>query len=268
MTGFIFNILRFTLHDGPGIRTTVFLKGCPLHCTWCHNPEGISSLPIECEQIRNFDNCTFIERTVVGRYIGTEELLHTLTRDHNFYRESGGGVTFSGGEPLAQAPFLLNILQHCKKSGIHTCVDTSAYADNEYFIKIAINCDLLLIDLKHADDTKHIENTGVSNKKIIDNLKSIIHHVSTPVWLRLPMIPGFNMDHQSWMQMCTLLDQIKSEQIKQIHLLPFHRIADHKHIKCNTENKMKGISSVNNTELLPYYNQLLDRGWKKVFIGG
>jgi pyruvate formate lyase activating enzyme len=125
----------------------------------------------------------------------------------------------------------------------------------------------LLIDLKHADEAKHIQGTGVSNKTIIDNIFNI-KHLSVPVWLRLPMIPEYNMDNESWNQMLTLLDDIRSLQIKQIHLLPYHQISDHKYLKCNMKNKMKHAKSVNKADLLPYYQQLLDNGWKHVFIGG
>ena len=267
MRGCIFDIKRFTLHDGPGIRTTVFLKGCPLFCAWCHNPEGIGFQPIEWTQERHFEGRSFVEKEVVGRYVETEELFCTLQRDHPFYRESGGGVTFSGGEPLAQTPFLLSLLRCCKASGIHTCVDTSGYGAQEDFLQIAENCGLLLIDLKHADDAKHFEGCGISNRQIINNINSI-KHLSTPVWLRLPMIPDFNMDTHSWEQMVALLDKIRSDQIKQIHLLPFHQIAAHKYLKCNMEYRMKEAVSVHKTDLLPYRQHLYDQGWKQIIIGG
>jgi len=267
MMGFIFDIKRFTLHDGPGIRTTVFLKGCPLHCIWCHNPEGVSYQPIESKQERNLDGKIFIERETIGRYLEVEELFSAISRDQNFYRESEGGVTFSGGEPLSQTSFLLCLLQKCKSAGIHSCVDTSGYGNTDDFLMVAENCDLLLVDLKHADADKHLEGTGVSNRIIINNIKNI-KHLSTPVWLRLPMIPDFNMDTQSWNQMLALLDDIRSNQITQIHLLPYHQIAAHKYLACGMENLMKDVSSVQKADLLPYYQQLSDRGWEKIVIGG
>ena len=267
MTGFIFDIKRFTLHDGPGIRTTVFFKGCPLRCAWCHNPEGISSHPIEWVKELSLDGRTVVEKETIGYYVKSDDLFRTIQRDNSFYQESGGGVTFSGGEPLVQAPFLAELLQHCKDAGVHSCVDTSGYAPLDVFLQIAQQCDLLLIDLKHADEAKHIEGSGISNKIIINNIKNI-KHLFTSVWLRLPMIPGFNMDDQSWGQMLALLDEIGSNQIRQIHLLPYHQIAAHKYLKCSMEYRMADAKSVQRTDLLPYYNQLLDRGWKHIFIGG
>jgi len=267
MAGLIFDIKRFTLHDGPGIRTTVFFKGCPLRCTWCHNPEGIGFQPIEWTQERNFDGRKIIEKETIGRYVESDELFRTIQRDHNFYRESGGGVTFGGGEPLAQPSFLLELLQHCKTAGIHSCVDTSGNASNDDFLPIAKMCDLLLIDLKHADEAKHFGGCGVSNKIIINNIKSI-KHFSTPIWLRLPMIPDFNIDTQSWNQMLLLLDEIKSDQIRQIHLLPYHQIAINKYHKCGMVYGKPEAESVDKADLLPYYHQLWDKGWKQIFIGG
>jgi pyruvate formate lyase activating enzyme len=267
MIGFIFDIKRFTLHDGPGIRTTVFFKGCPLRCAWCHNPEGIDFHPIEWTHERNFDGQSFTDKETIGRSIEVDDIFHIIKRDNNFYRESGGGVTFSGGEPLAHAPFLLALLQRCKAEGIHSCVDTSGYASNEDFLLVSENCNLLLFDLKHADNTKHLEGTGTSNNVIINNIKSR-KQLSTPVWLRLPMIPDYNMDTQSWNQMLTLLDDIKSDQIRQIHLLPYHRISDHKYLKCGMEYQMKGAGNIQKADLLPYYQQLSGRGWEKIVIGG
>jgi len=267
MTGFIFDIKRFTLHDGPGIRTTVFFKGCPLLCSWCHNPEGINFQPIIWTQERNLDGSIFLEQETIGRYVDADELFSSIRRDHNFYRESGGGVTFSGGEPLAQVPFLSELLTLCRTAGIHSCVDTSGYASKDDFFQIAQMCDLLLIDLKHANEAMHIKGSGVSNNIIINNIKNI-KHFSTPVWLRLPMIPDFNMDTQSWNQMLTLLDEIKSGQISQIHLLPYHQTAAHKYQKCGMEYRMRETKSVHKTDLLPFYQQLSDRGWTQIFIGG
>lgn len=267
MTGFIFDIKRFTLHDGPGIRTTVFFKGCPLRCIWCHNPEGIGFQSIEWVQERKFDGRTIVEREIIGRTLEAQELFQAIKRDHIFYRESEGGVTFSGGEPLSQLPFLLELLQFARSAGIHSCVDTSGYAPKQDFLSVAKNCDLLLIDLKHADEAKHFEGTGVSNKIIIDNIQTI-KHLSTPIWLRLPMVPNYNMDAQSWHQMLSLLDKLRSDKIEQINLLPFHDIAHHKYLKCDMEYRMEEIGSVQKADLAPFYSQLLDRGWKKIGIGG
>ncbi len=264
--GFIFDIKRFAIHDGPGIRTTVFFKSCPLNCFWCHNPEGIDHRPSEWIQERTLDGRTFIEQETVGRYMSADEMFRIIERDRVFYRESGGGVTFSGGEPLVQPEFLLEMLRLCQEKGIHTCVDTSGYANEDVFMDVLRNCDLLLLDLKHADEKQHYEGTGVSNKLILNNLEKIKDAI-TPVWLRLPMIPGYNMDQTSWERMMALLEEVRSDNIKQVHLLPFHQAAAHKYMKCGRENKMSQAKTVSKQELIPYQEQLQSLGWS-VFLEG
>ncbi|MCL2502434.1 MAG: glycyl-radical enzyme activating protein [Bacteroidales bacterium] len=267
MRGCIFDVRRFTLHDGPGIRTTVFFKGCPLACRWCHNPEGIGFEPVEWVQERLFDGRCIKERETIGHYVEARELLQTIKRDSDFYRVSGGGVSFSGGEPLAQPDFLLEILQLCREAGIHTCVDTSGYAAPEVFERILPYCDLLLLDLKHAIDDRHIAGTGQSNQPILLNINIIKNH-ATPVWLRLPMIPDYNMDNESWSRMLECLDRLRMEQIRQISLLPYHRTAAHKYPKCGMNDPTAGLKTVEKTDLQPYYDQLTAAGWKHVTIGG
>ena len=267
MIGSIFDVKRFTLHDGPGIRTTVFFKGCPLSCFWCHNPEGMDFKPVEWSQERIFDGRCFREKEIIGYEIATKELMQILLRDLSFYSVSEGGVTFSGGEPLSQSDFLLELLQLCKKAGIHTCVDTSGYASQEVFNRILSACNLLLLDLKHAVDEKHIAGTGQSLQPILNNI-DIIKKCATPVWLRLPMIPDYNMDAESWNGMVSLLNKIRSPQIDQISLLPYHHIAAHKYLKCGMKYPTDGLRSVEKTTLQPYCNQLMDAGWKNVTIGG
>ena len=184
MKGVIFDIKRFAVHDGPGIRTTVFLQGCPLGCWWCHNPEG--------------------QRNNAGNKVSVAEVMDEVIKDSIFYEESNGGVTFSGGEPLHQSGFLSELLKGCKKEGFHTCVDTSGYATKESIDLIMDDTDLFLFDLKHTDDTVHRKYTGVSNSCIIDNLKYLAGK-KKEIILRFPVIPGINDSTDNISEMLKLL---------------------------------------------------------------
>ena len=165
MTGYVFDIKKFAIHDGPGIRTTVFLKGCPLRCWWCHNPESIKQIKID-----ENNSCTASETSIVRKY-SVNELLKIIQKDLIFYDESDGGVTFSGGEPLIQIDFLELILQKCKSEYIKTAIDTCGYVKTESFERIYKYTDLFLYDLKLFDDELHRKYTGVSNNLIKENLE-------------------------------------------------------------------------------------------------
>ena len=180
--GLIFDIKRYAIHDGPGIRTTVFLKGCPLSCWWCHNPESRSP------GVEKFILSSNIEE-IIGQKITADELLNIIKKDIIFYDESGGGVTFSGGEPLMQLDFLYSILKRCKEEGIHTTIDTSGYANWELIEKIIPLSDLFLYDIKLLDKEEHIKYTGVGNALIIENLLKLIK-LNKKIILRMPIIPG------------------------------------------------------------------------------
>ena len=215
--GRIFNVQRFSVHDGPGIRTTVFLKGCPLRCAWCHNPESIrgevelsvaESRCIHCGQcvpacptgrlrwlgegspahasaraLRKAPECTLCgscvevcpveARQLVGRLQSVDELLAEVLEDRLFFDDSGGGVTFSGGEPLGQPEFLAAALDACRRHGLRTAVDTSGFCRQEDLLAVARRTDLFLYDLKHMDDERHRALTGVSNRRILDNLRAL-----------------------------------------------------------------------------------------------
>ncbi|MBN1796638.1 MAG: glycyl-radical enzyme activating protein [Sedimentisphaerales bacterium] len=228
LKGVVFDIKRYAIHDGPGIRTTVFLKGCPLSCQWCHNPESILPQP---EPAIRFSRCTLcgrcIEvcpenaisknedhvrtdfdkcircgkcvevcpasaREIIGKEMSAEEVMAEVRRDILFYDESGGGVTFSGGEPLMQSEFLTAILEKCRNDNIHTAVDTTCYADESLVLEIAEKADLFLCDIKHIDPKKHLQFTGVDNKLILSNIKKLSE--TAEVIIRIPVIPGFNDD--------------------------------------------------------------------------
>ena len=171
--GIIFNIQRFAIHDGPGIRTTVFFKGCPLRCWWCHNPESHKILPEKfdgCNLRRGFDQSFSMNKDEIGKEISVDELMNEIVKDRVFYEESGGGVTFSGGEPLMQPEFLIESLKECKALGIHSAVDTSGYTSEGVIDRVSSYADLFLFDLKLMNDDVHEKYTGVSNQIILKNL--------------------------------------------------------------------------------------------------
>lgn len=256
----IFNIQKFSIHDGPGIRTTVFFKGCPLRCLWCHNPESQS--PVKeilydkskctlcgnciraCENkaiemkdktlTTNMDKCSFrgdcvlscinSAREIAGKEYTLNEVMEEVLKDKVFYKNSKGGVTLSGGEPLIYADFIEALLKELKKENIHTAVDTCGYGDFKAIERISKYTDLFLYDLKLTDDEKHILYTGVSNKIILDNLLKL-SKIHDNINLRLPLIEGINADENHILEVLSL---IKGMNIKKVNLLPYHDIGRHK----------------------------------------
>ena len=164
MKGLIFDIKRYAIHDGPGIRVTFFMKGCPLNCWWCHNPESISPFPQVVERTDKIGERVFRVKEQIGKKYSVSDLMDVVHRDLVFIEESGGGVTFSGGEPLMQAEFLIEALSYFRESGIHTAVDTSGQADRTVIDRIIENTDLFLFDIKHLDPERHLEFIGTRNR--------------------------------------------------------------------------------------------------------
>jgi len=255
-TGTIFNIQRYSIHDGPGIRTTVFLKGCSLNCWWCQNPESQLSgqeivfwedrcigcgacstiCPSGAIQIKNgipvtekekcilcgkcIEKCPALAREMIGKKMTIEEVLKEIEKDLVFYEESGGGVTFSGGEPLGQSEFLEELLNDCREKKIHTAVDTSGYVSWGILNKIHSKVNLFLYDLKIMDSERHKKYTGVSNEIILENLKKL-SWVHNNIFVRFPLIPGINDNYQNIKEMGEFLSSLK---IAQVNLLPYHYI--------------------------------------------
>jgi len=262
-TGVIFNIQRYSIHDGPGIRTTVFLKGCPLNCWWCQNPESQLSgqemifwedrciscgacstiCPSGAIQIKNgipvtekeecilcgkcIEKCPALAREMIGKKVTAEEVIKEIEKDMVFYEESDGGATFSGGEPLVQSEFLEGLLNGCREKKIHTAVDTSGYISWEILNKISPKVDLFLYDLKLVDNKRHKKYSGVSNEIILENLKKLssVHH---NIFVRFPVIPGINDDDQNIKETGEFLSSLK---IAQVNLLPYHYIGIDKYKK-------------------------------------
>jgi pyruvate formate lyase activating enzyme len=231
-TGLIFNLQRFSTEDGPGIRTTVFLKGCPLRCPWCHNPEGLRPDPdlmwydLRCigakdclkvcpEKALNLrpegmqidrgrctlcgkcrDACPTGAIEIIGRSYTPEELISELLKDQVFYQTSGGGLTFSGGEPMIQTDFLSRVLPHCKEAGMHVALDTSGAASWERYERILSWVDLILFDLKLMDEERHKQATGLSNATILENARRLAA-AGKSMWIRTPVIPGYTDDPEN-----------------------------------------------------------------------
>ncbi|MDF1575903.1 MAG: glycyl-radical enzyme activating protein [Bacteroidales bacterium] len=223
----IFDIKRFAVHDGPGIRTTVFLKGCPLRCAWCHNPESQEMEPVTVDITRKVNGKKLAGKRIYGERMELDQLTEKLLRDVPFYEESGGGVTFSGGEPLMQAEGLLKLLEACKMHGLHTCVDTSGYAGWEQFEAILPFTDLFLFDLKHMDPELHVRYTGVENGLIRSNTDKLLEQ-GAEVIFRIPVIPGINTSDRELSEMIRFLKE-RAEKMTEVHLLPYHRIASNKY---------------------------------------
>lgn len=253
--GLVFNIQKFSLHDGPGIRTTVFLKGCPLCCAWCHNPESQSARPEislsenrcaacgECRRACPFgktvpgsgpmatdaaectlcgqcaEACPTGAREMVGQRRTVAEIMAVAEQDRVFYEESGGGVTFSGGEPLMQPAFLKAMLLACQAAGLRTALDTCGFACTDVLLDIAGRCNLVLYDLKLMDDARHLQFTGVSNGPILANLRALAQ-VHQNIWLRVPLIPGINDGAEDLAAAAVLAASLPG--IRQVNLLPYH----------------------------------------------
>lgn len=225
--GLIFDIRRYSVNDGPGIRTTVFLKGCPLRCLWCHNPEGFSPDEQTIKRERSLNGKKWTYEEIVGKWYTPSMVMNDLNKDLMFYEESEGGVTFSGGEPLMQPEFLAEMLKLCRQAGIHTAVDTSGMADNDIFTEIAGLTDLLLFDLKSLDNEKHIQFTGAENTQILMNLLSL----STPspdMIIRIPVIPGFNDSIEQMREISIFLSEL-SVPVRKIEPIPYHRLGRQKY---------------------------------------
>jgi pyruvate formate lyase activating enzyme len=261
----IFDIRRFTVHDGPGIRTTVFFKGCPMSCWWCHNPESQCFRTEEYNRPVILDNRTFLRNEIMGKWMTVEEVMTEIEKDRVFYDESQGGVTFSGGEPLLQDVFLEEMLDLSKEAGMLTTLDTSGYADETVFRRIMDKPDLFLFDIKLLDEEEHKKYTGVSNRDILANLNLLCERENN-VTLRFPVVPGITDTPANIDALKDLLSKVKNS-IREIDLLPFHSIAAGKYKKMNRVNKTGDLRDVTKNELEVLKKELEEPG-VTVKIGG
>lgn len=296
-TSIVFNIQKFSLHDGPGIRTVVFLKGCPLKCKWCANPEsqspriqilwdkekclGCGACAASCPQgavlktgrIIRIDGktcsgcgicatgCPAQALRAEGEVKTVREVLNVCLQDRDFYEESGGGVTLSGGEALVHPDFSMALADALRKQNIHVAMETTGFAAPELFDRVTGHMDLLLFDVKHWDEAKHLEGTGVSNRLILDNMKRAIAS-GLRVLPRLPVIPGYNN---------TLADakgfaaRLKEAGACEIQLLPFHQFGEKKYDELGKPYAYTDVPALHEEDLKDFRQVLLDQGIRAFF---
>ncbi len=264
MKATIFNIKHFAIHDGPGIRQTIFFKGCPLQCWWCHNPESRSYEIVEINRDETLDGETVCDKEVIGYQHTVSGLMDIIKKDMIFFEESGGGVTLSGGEPLMQHEFANEILRQCQELFIHTCVDTSGMVSPEILKRVSENTDLFLYDIKQVDDQKHRKLTGVSNYIILENLKAL-DISGNDIRIRYPLIPGLNSDESDLLRLLDFLSGLKRKY--PVDLLPYHKIGSNKYNKLGMEYYLDNIKEPDE-QLIDRVSALLSQAGFEVSIGG
>lgn len=292
MDGNIFNILRFCIDDGPGIRTSVFLKGCPLRCAWCHNPESqkaspqllyspehciccgacVPECPNHLHQIENGvhlffrENCTDCGActahcyadalTYCGKTASVKEVMMTVEKDIEYYRESGGGLTITGGEPLFQPAFSMALAKAAKKAGIHVCMETAGFCKTATLLEIAPFVNLFLYDYKLWDTDLHKKYTGVSNRLILKNLQALSTLGAAAV-LRCPIIPNVNLCDAHFDSIVHVA--VENRAVKEIHLLPYHPLGISKSLCLGSEAPYQNSTFLDKSVLIPYAEYLRNK---------
>jgi pyruvate formate lyase activating enzyme len=302
-TGIVWDIRKYTLHDGPGIRTTVFLKGCPLACQWCCNPESHASEPeiawtaercLACGRCGTAcardaiavdrsgrrhidrsrcdvcgacaDECPGQAMTVIGREMTVEDVLHDVGQDAVFYRRSGGGLTLSGGEPLAQAPFAAELLRRYKGDyvGFHATIETCGEAEWPAFALVVPYADLFLYDIKHMDTVEHRRVTGVGNERILENAASLAA-VGVPLVVRLPLVPGVNDGEKNLRRTADFARSVL--RVDRLDLLPYHRLGTPKYARLGRRYAMGDVAAVSDAAVTQA-RETLQRCGLHVEVGG
>jgi len=300
--GVIFNIQAYSIHDGPGIRTTVFIKGCPLRCAWCQNPESqrvnpqlffnrdvctgcgkcLPACPEGAIKITEGKSCTNRDvckssgkcigacpegaRNIVGRFVTAGEVFKDVMKDKLFYDRSGGGVTLGGGEPTASPDFTHSVLRLCKKAGIHTALDTCGYVKWEIAKEVLPLVDLVLFDLKHMDSASHQEYTGVSNEIILENARRICHELHIPLWARIPVIPGFNDSIANIRATGRFIAAELGTSIE-VYLLPYHKLGEVKYYRLERSGNPVFISPPDEKSMVKF-REIFESFGLKVHAGG
>ena len=263
--GTIFDIKKFAIHDGPGIRTTVFFKGCSLDCRWCHNPESRNrNIETLCIRRREANHPEGRREEVFGRIAGVEEIITEIEKDRIFYEQSGGGATFSGGEPMLQIDFLADLLKACRAADIRTAVDTSGFVPFTSFEKIIDSTDLFLYDLKLIDDELHREYVGVSNKLILENLNKLSASRGDVI-ARIPLIPGITDTEKNIADTLSFLLSLKS--IQMVGLLPYNTLAEDKMDRFGLDNTIGPLATQSEEKLDSIAKLFAARGYQ-VSVGG
>lgn len=290
--GLIFNIQKFSIHDGPGIRTTVFFKGCPLRCKWCANPESQetsiqllwdtkkcircqtcvqicpehaiyledSNIFIDSKKCKGclscVSNCLQDALSNEGEFQNIDHIVETVLQDKDFYEESGGGVTISGGEGMAQPEFLKELVLALKEHDLHVAIETTGYIKPERFHQLAILFDLLLFDVKHYDSQKHQEGTGVPNEIILENLRWAISQ-GIEVLPRIPVIPHFNDSLEDAQGLAQALIQVGAQKVQ---LLPFHQFGQRKYEMMHRDYAYENEKALQKEDLIAYQDEFIKKG--------
>ena len=255
-TGRIFNIQRYSIHDGPGIRTIVFFKGCYMRCAWCCNPES-----------QDYAIQTMVEKgkeKTVGKDVTVEEILPEILADESYYRRSGGGVTLSGGEFLGQHEFAAELLKACKEYGLHTAVESTANAPWEKIEAVLPYIDLYLMDVKHMDSAKHKEYTGSGNERILENAKKLAKS-GVELIIRTPVVPGFNDTAEEIRAISRFAASLGG--VKEHHLLPYHRLGSDKYAGLGRNYALKEIEPPTQ-ERMEYLLEVAQESGLRCQIGG
>jgi len=289
-TGMVYDIQKFCVHDGPGIRTTVFMKGCPLRCLWCHNPESqniekeLFFCPEKCigcgecepvcklgwprdilssgvcpefsECLKCADVCQSGAITVVGRKMTVGKVMKEILKDRTFYNDSGGGVTVSGGEPLFQTEFVIELLKELKRNEVHSCVETSGYGDKDKIVNLARNVDLLLWDIKETDNVKFKEHTGGNLKVVIDNLRTV-NEMGVDIFLRCILMNDVNLTAGHIKNIAKIFNELCN--VKKVELMPYHPFGNAKRGKL-ARPKYEGASTPSVKVVLEAENYLMSKG--------
>lgn len=254
--GRIFDIQRFSVHDGPGIRTIVFLKGCRLRCKWCCNPES-QEYPIQTMMVNG-------KAKIIGKDVRVAEVFEEIKKDIPYYRRSNGGITLSGGEALCQPEFATALLKVCKEYGIHTAMESTGYADYEVISKYLPYLDVFLMDIKHMDSKKHEAFTTKPNELILSNAKKIAES-GVELIIRVPVVPTFNDSLDEIKAIASFAKNLPS--VEELHLLPYHRLGQDKYEGLNRDYELKNIEPLSNEEMESLLQAVLDLGLKGQ-IGG